>query len=256
MDGDRLVAVEDVAMPPDTPFEDIQAAVRGPEGEPVAITIQRPPGFEEYTFSILRENFPLPSVTWHIAPEDGRLGVIEINLIAASTVEETRRAIEDLQTQGATHFALDLRNNFGGLLDAGIDIARLFLKEGIVLQQQYRGRNVETFEVDTPGEFSQLPLVVLVNENTASAAEIIAGALQAQGRAQLIGTPTFGKDSIQLVFELQDGSSLHITSARWWFPDLEFPADTKGLQPDLTITGEIPGPDAAITLALAAFFGE
>ena len=83
-----------------------------------------------------------------------------------------------------------------------------------------------------PGPLADLPLVVLVNSNTASAAEIIAGALQAQNRAILVGVPTFGKDTIQLVFDLLDGSSLRVTAARWWIPGLEVSLEDHGLQPD------------------------
>ncbi len=143
--------------------------------------------------------------------------------------------MEDLQQRGATAFVLDLRDNPGGLLDAGVDIARLFLKEGSVMQQQYRGQEVKTFEVEKPGPLADLPLAVLINHGSASAAEIAAGALQAHRRATLIGEPSYGKDSIQLVFTLQDGSSLHVTSAQWWIPGLQKPVGEQGLQPDILI---------------------
>jgi carboxyl-terminal processing protease len=132
---------------------------------------------------------------------------------------------------------MDLRNNAGGLLSAGVDIARMFLQSGVVMKHQYRDQEVETYHVEKPGQFVQLPLVVLVNENTASAAEIIAGALKVHQRATIIGMPTYGKDSIQLVFSLNDGSSLHVTAAHWWIPGLDPPIGEGGLQPDIQIPG-------------------
>jgi carboxyl-terminal processing protease len=183
-----------------------------------------------------------------------RLGIVKINLIASSTPDEVRRGIEDLQTHGASAFLLDLRDNYGGLLTAGVDVARLFLKDGVVMEQQYRGREVERFEVDKPGPFADLPLAILINENTASAAEIIAGALQARGRARLIGTHSFGKDTIQLVFNLQDGSSLHVTSAHWWIPGLVGELAGAGLQPDIPIPPETAG-EPGLQAAISELFG-
>jgi carboxyl-terminal processing protease len=102
------------------------------------------------------------------------------------------------------------------LLTESIDIARLFLTSGEILQQKYRGQPVETFSVEEPGRLVNLKMALLVNQNTASAAEIIAGALKANNRATLVGSPTYGKDTIQLVFNLDDGSSMHIRQSSWW----------------------------------------
>jgi carboxyl-terminal processing protease len=108
-----------------------------------------------------------------------------------------------------------------------VDIARLFLAEGEVMRRQFRDEDVKIFEVKTPGKFIEIPLAVLVNNNTASAAEIVAGALVNHDRADLIGLPTYGKTTVQYIFDLQDGSSVHVTSGRWWIPGVDFP-----LQPD------------------------
>ncbi|HNT22868.1 MAG TPA: S41 family peptidase [Anaerolineales bacterium] len=253
-DGDRLLQVDDLVLTPDTAQDILLAAIRGPIGEEVTITISRTPGYQAVPFKIKRAEIALPSVTWRLAPDEPRLGLIKVNIIAASTAEEIQKAVADLQERGATHFALDLRDNYGGLLDAGVEIARLFLAEGIVIQQQYRGKDVETIKVEDPGVFFSLPLVVLVNQNTASAAEIIAGALQGQQRAPLIGVPTYGKDAIQLVFLLQDESSLHVTAARWWAPGLEQPVGDAGLQPDILLAADSPGSDPAVQAAIQHFF--
>ncbi|RPI28636.1 MAG: S41 family peptidase, partial [Chloroflexota bacterium] len=243
-EGDRLVKVEDLDISPETPVETIQAEVRGKVGTQVNITIARAPDFAPSEISIKREEIALPSVLGRIEPSESRLGIVQVNIIAASTPDEIQKTIEDLQKRGATHFALDLRNNGGGLLNSGVDIARLFLEDGDVIQQQYRGKEVETFEVEKPGALVDIPLVVLVNEYTASASEIIAGALQAHHRALLIGATTYGKDTLQLVFTLHDGSSLHVTAAHWWIPGIEFPKDGHGLVPDIAVASDTNDPQA------------
>jgi carboxyl-terminal processing protease len=255
-DGDRLLAVDNLAVNRDTPIDTIQAALRGPVGTRVKITIAHAPEYEPAELSIKRAEFPVPSVAWHLEASEPRLGVVEVNMISANTPAEILAAIQDLRNQGAVKFVLDLRDNGGGLLSAGIDTARLFLQDGTIIQQRYRDKEVETYRVEKPGELADLPLVVLINANTASAAEIIAGALQAHRRARLIGAPSYGKDSIQLVYDLQDGSSLHVTTARWWVPGLEPPIAGQGLQPDILIASQdgANGSDTAIRAAIRELF--
>jgi carboxyl-terminal processing protease len=253
-DGDRLLKVDALSITPETTTDDLQGAVRGKVGSRVIIVVGRLPDYAPVEITIQRAEIPLPSVTWHLDAAEPRLGVVEINVIAASTADETSRAIKDLQSRGATAFALDLRDNGGGLLDAGINIARLFLKDGDIIQQQYRDQEVKTYKVENPGAFASLPLVVLVNQNTASAAEIISGALQAHKRAQLIGSQTYGKNTIQLVFELSDKSSLHITAAHWWIPGFEFPIGEHGLKPDIPVSPDNSDPEAGIQAAVQTLF--
>lgn len=252
-DGDQLLRVDDLTISEATPVDEVVAALRGPEGDPVTIEITHSAAATTETFTIHRAAIPLPSVTWRLAREDARLGIIKVNLIAASTAVEIEKAAADLETQGAQFYALDLRDNGGGLVDAGVEIARLFLTEGDILQEQYRGENPKTYAVHRPGPLRELPLVVLVDGHTASAAEIIAGALQTRGRAALIGQPTFGKDVIQLAFELSDGSSLHVTAARWWIPGLDANISAEGLQPDVHVEPGEDGQDTAL-LAAAMYF--
>jgi len=255
VEGDRILQVDDLIISSETAKDILQAALQGPSGEGVTLRLSRPPEHTEIEVSIQREEIPIPSVTWHLEPADHRLGVIRVNLIAATTREEILNAVLDLQSRGATAFALDLRDNYGGLLDSGIEISRLFLSSGVVIEQQYRDEPVEIFSVEQPGELADLLLVVLVNQNTASAAEIIAGSLQAHGRAVLIGDLTYGKDSIQLVFQLDDGSSLHITAAHWWIPTITEPLAGTGLQPDLPAQiGSTSGTDPYIQAALENLF--
>lgn len=253
--GDRLLAVDGLSFEPFSPIADIQSAIRGPVGRQVVLTLGRPPDYEPFTVRVRRAEIQLPSVTWRLAVDAPSIGIIQVNLIAATTAQEIRTAAEDLVNQGAATFILDLRDNPGGLLTAGVDVARLFLREGEILQQQYRGRDVETFRVERPGAFPDIPLIVLTNHGSASAAEIVAGALQVNGRAEVAGSPTFGKDTIQLVFELPDKSSLHVTSARWWIPGLEPPiGNGVGVQPDLPVNppDDTNQPDPVIEAAINA----
>jgi carboxyl-terminal processing protease len=238
LEGDRLLKVGDLEITPDILMDLIITAIRGPVNQRVTLTISRPPNYEPQEVVIRREEFSLPSVAWRTAPQEPRLGIIEINLISAKTPDEIRSAVDELKERGASHFVLDLRNNGGGLLTSGVDTARLFLSEGVVMEQQYQGKDVESYKVTRRGPLADLPLAILINHYTASAAEIVAGALQVNERAPLIGAPTFGKNTIQLIFTLQDGSSMHVTSARWWIPGLEFPAGSYGLEPDIRLNHE------------------
>jgi carboxyl-terminal processing protease len=248
--GDQLLWIDDIEIGTDTQIDEIKAAIRGPVGKSVKIIIARDDHGSELEFNVRRDRIHLPSVTWHVAPEDSQIGIININIIAESTTEEIKNAVREMQKDGTNRYILDLRDNGGGLLTAGIDTARLFLHEGVILQQQYRGEDVETFTVKAPGPLADLPLVILINHNTASAAEIVAGALQKHHRALLIGEPSFGKDSIQLIFDLQDGSSLHVTAAKWWIPGLSPTLGEGGLQPDLPVSQDESGNDLVMISAL------
>ena len=252
-EGDRLIGVDDLTITPQTLIDDVVAAVRGPIGHKVKITVGRPPDYEPISYDVKREEIALPSVTYHLDPDQPRLGVVEVNTMGSGTVKEIIDAVEDLQGRGAEKFALDLRNNGGGFLDIGIDVARLFLEEGTVIEQQYRGKGVEVYKVERRGQFADIPMVVLINGGTASAAEIVAGALKAHGRALLIGETSFGKNTIQLVFDLSDDSSLHVTNATWWVPGLDEPRPGKGLTPDISAASG-GSPDEAIQAAILTLF--
>jgi carboxyl-terminal processing protease len=236
-DGDMLTAIEDVAINAEVDLNTTVSLIRGPVGERVQITIYRPSDQNTYNFTIKREEFSIPSVSWRILEQNKLVGLIQVNLIAQTTSDEILQAVDELTQAGAEYFILDLRGNTGGLLEAGIDVARLFLEKGIIIYQQYAGAEPETYEANRDGELVELPLVVLIDHNTASAAEIIAGALQHNQRAKLIGTPSYGKNAIQLIFRLEDDSSIHVTAAKWWLPGEEQIVDFF-LSPEITISPE------------------
>jgi carboxyl-terminal processing protease len=162
------------------PYDDVESALRGPEGQRVVIVVARQGQEDPLTFRVRREKISIPSVTWNLVEEDKRVGLVQVNLIAKSTPEEILSGVNELQSRGAGSIILDLRNNAGGLVEAGVDIARLFLKSGTVIEEKYRDKPVKQYAVERVGGLAELPVVVLVNGGTASAAEIVAGSLQAQ----------------------------------------------------------------------------
>jgi carboxyl-terminal processing protease len=254
-DGDRLIMVDGVKIENHTSLDEVKTKIRGPEGEKVTLSISRDQDLKPIDYEIIRASILIPSVIGHLQPDESRVGIIEINIISTNTPNEILTAVEDMKSRGATHFIMDLRGNTGGMLSAGVDTARLFIKDGEILKEHARDQDVKTISASTTGPFADIPLVVIVNHGTASAAEIIAGVLKAQKRALIIGEPTYGKDSIQLVFDLEDGSSLHITSARWWIPDLDPPIKGNGIQPDIFIDNNKTGNDPAIEAAIDYLLG-
>jgi carboxyl-terminal processing protease len=233
-DADQLIYVEEQAITSAMDEVSVTAAIRGPVGETVTITVQR--GLEMLTFSIERKTIPIPSVTHHLLADAPQIGMVQINRIAGSTAEEIQTGIEELIAQGAKAIILDLRDNGGGLVEAGVQIARLFLQEGEIMHQQFKDAKVNVFKVEKPGLFTEIPLAVFINSHTASSAEIVAGALKSHQRAYLVGTATHGKTSIQYIFELQDGSSVHVTSGQWWVPGQDFP-----LEPEFSVINDPTG---------------
>ena len=139
-----------------------------------------------------------------------------------------------MQDQGSTRYVIDLRNNGGGLLPAAIDVASQFLEDGVVMYERKSNGEEKTYAVKRNGILVEEPVVFLVNSGTASASEIVAGAIQDYERGVLIGTKTFGKASVQLIFDLSDGSSVHVTNARWLTPSMQ-EIDGIGLTPDIEI---------------------
>jgi carboxyl-terminal processing protease len=248
INGDTLIEVENLKITPSTSLDEIQAAIRGPIGKKVKIKALR--ASQSIEVSVVRAEVLIPSVTYNLAPFDSTTGVIQLNIIASTSSKELIDAIDALQKQGAARFILDLRNNGGGPVDSAADVIRLFVPKGDLLFEQFRSEEARTFKADKPGTFSTLPVVVVVNQNTASAAEIIAGALQRTGRIKIIGNKTFGKDSVQLVYSLKDGSSLHVTAGRWWFPGMEQGIGKSGLTMDVALSDDVVNSTTALEEAV------
>jgi carboxyl-terminal processing protease len=249
LDGDVLLAVDDTPLTGATTLEEATVLIRGLVGTMVTLRVRRPSG-EEMTVTVTRQNFPLPSVTWRIIEEQPSIGLIAISRFSGKTSDELRRAADELQSQGATHFVLDLRNNGGGILEAAVEVAAQFLDGGVVMYETQRDAPEKTYTAPAnSGLLASAPLVVLVNHNTASAAEIVAGALLDRGRAPLIGQTTFGKGSVQLLFDLSDGSSLHVTAYLWYTPARR-KLDQSGLEPIIVVEPAGDGSDAELARAV------
>jgi carboxyl-terminal processing protease len=249
LEGDVLVSVDGARLTPETTIEEVTAMVRGLVGTRVAIVVRHLSG-QQTALSIERRAIALPSVTWRLAEDQPSVGIIALSRFSDKTAEELREAVRALQAQGAARFVLDLRNNGGGLLDAAVEVAGQFLDGGVVLYEKRKDGSQKTYSAPASGDgLTQAPLVVLVNGSTASAAEILAGALLDRGRAPLIGQKTYGKGSVQFVFNLSDGSSLHITANLWYTPNRR-ELDRQGLPPTIEVVPAADGSDAEMARAI------
>ncbi len=247
-EGDVLAAVDGAAITPQMTLDEVSALVRGPEGSEVTITVKRGNG-PPLEFTMKRQIIQIPSVTGRVLDQDPAIGLVAISRFSEQTPAEARRTIDDLLAKGVTKIVLDLRGNGGGLLNSAVDTAGLFVDGGSILIEAKRGEPEKTYTAAGAGDFADLPLVMLVNHGTASAAEILAGALHDRGRGPLIGQTTFGKGSVQLIFTLSDHSSVHVTNARWYTPD-HFGIDGVGLKPDIELQPGTDGSDPELERAI------
>ncbi|MCK6629291.1 MAG: S41 family peptidase [Anaerolineae bacterium] len=232
--GDMLLAVDGRPVTPDMPTEDIIKWIKGEIGTPVTITVERAGAEKPLDITIERAPIETPSAQWRILEEAPKIGYIQLTSFTERSNKELDRAFEELSQQGAESYILDLRNNGGGLLETAVDVASQFLREGVVLREDRKSEGERVYDVRAGGKALDQPLVLLVNGGTASASEIVAGALQDYKRATLIGEKTFGKGSVQLIYELSDASRLHVTVAKWFTPNNNA-IDGKGLTPDIEV---------------------
>jgi carboxyl-terminal processing protease len=235
LSGDILISVDGVLLTTDMTVTDVADIVKGDKGTAVVLTVIHPDESKEVDIEIVRADILIPSVTYQIVEEDPQIGYIRLTRFSGESGGEVADALEELLAQGANQFILDLRQNRGGLLDAAIDVSDHFLDGGPILLQQSKDDGEHTFNATLKTIVPEAPLVILIDGGTASASEIVAGALKDRGRAQLVGNEnSFGKGSVQLVFDLDDGSSVHVTSARWFTPE-RTQLDGEGLEPDILV---------------------
>jgi carboxyl-terminal processing protease len=243
--GDRVLAVDGEPMV-DQPLEASVRLMRGVPGTRVVLTVARKSWDKPRDIPLVRRQVKVPSVDTDEL--GGGVAYVRIRAFQDRTDQELAKAIADLRRKGRAEgrelsgLVLDLRDNPGGLLDEGVRVADRFLASGTIVSTQGRNpRNAERELAHPEGTEQDLPVVVLVNEGTASASEIVAGALQDHKRAKLVGTRTFGKGSVQTLFGLDDGAGLKLTIARYFTPSGRSIQDT-GIQPDLPIAagGDLP----------------
>ncbi|HLA42716.1 MAG TPA: S41 family peptidase [Aggregatilineales bacterium] len=209
----------------------VAEVVRGEVGSEVELTMFRPSTGETYTVKLKRAIIETPTV--FSENRDG-LGYVRLNTFNAVAASQMRDHLNALFNDEVRGIVLDLRSNGGGLLAQSVDIADMFLGDGIVLTERNADGTEESFRSEDGDPAEDIPLVVLVDGATASASEVVAGALQDRDRAILIGQQTFGKGVVQLVHNLTDGSQLRVTSAAWYTPT-DRPIQGVGLTPDMPL---------------------
>jgi carboxyl-terminal processing protease len=230
---DRILAI-DRRPTQELSLDEAAHLMRGAIGTQVVLTVRRP-GEAAHDVSLLRDIVSLNPVSTHLSrvADDLTIGYIRLSQFNANAASEVAASIQQFEAQGANAYVLDLRNNPGGLLSAGIEIARLWLDRGTIVYTVDRRGVLDSFEA-TGSALTDDPLVVLVNEGTASASEILAGALQDNHRAELVGGVTFGKGLIQSLFDLSDGSGLVVTVAKYETP-AHHDINRSGIRPDYSV---------------------
>lgn len=220
------------------PSDDVVKRVRGKEGTEVKLTMVRPgkkgaPG-KEFKVTLKRELITFPNVVSEM--KDG-VGYIRLGQFNDKATDEISEAVESLEKKGARSLVLDLRDNPGGALQQAVTVASLFIPKGVIVRVEERGEEEEQHRTQG-GQITDSPMVVLINGNSASASEIVAGALQDYDRAVLVGEKSFGKGSVQTIKELSFGGAIKFTTAHYLTPKRQV-IDGKGLTPDITVTMDI-----------------
>src|SRR6056297_3245492 len=187
---------------------------------------------QQKAVDITRDNIEVPNVEYNM--ETDNIGYLAIYQFANDVGVKTNEAIRDLKSQGAEAIILDLRSNPGGILEESIKVASNFIQEGEIVSVKNREGVTEAYNVDQEIKATDLPMIVLINEGSASASEIVAGAISDYNRGKLLGQRTFGKGTVQTVVPLGDGSALRLTTARYYTPSGNF-IHEKGIEPDYKI---------------------
>jgi carboxyl-terminal processing protease len=218
MAGDRIVEVEGRSTQGWSDSDAVDV-LRGPVGTPVSIRVARRGVDEPIEYRLVRAEIQINSIRTSYMVEPG-IGYARLEMFSETSTDDLRAAISQLKAQGMRSMILDLRENPGGLLDQGVSVSDLFVQPGqaIVETRARNARDNHTFRASRPEEFPGMPMIVLVNQFSASAAEIVAGALQDHDRALVIGVPTFGKGSVQTLFALSGGNYLKMTTGKWYTP--------------------------------------
>lgn len=250
--GDILLAINGETLSPESPQDTVDQQLRGEvrEGNGVEITVRKADD-EEVTMFIEFDVINVPSVIWRVLSEDSSIGYIQLIRFTSRTPEELEAALGELDKEDIASLILDLRNNSGGLLQESVDVAGQFLDDGqvVVIERSKEAERVLEANTSSSSTTSDLPLAVLVNQGTASASELVAGAIQDHDRGILIGQQTFGKGTVQQIFRLSDNSSIHVTSAEWLTPDRR-QLESAGLEPDITMIPDVNGRDVELGEAI------
>lgn len=245
--------------------------IRGPKGSSVSLSILHKNASAPAQLAVVRDTIKVNSVEWETKKYtcNGKCEVtkeacdtcssivyLKLTRFGDQTTDEWNKAVDQIlsvvskENQGMKGIVFDLRNNPGGYLSGSIFIASEFLKDGTVVTQESVSGSSQVFAVNRKGRLLQIPVVVLINKGTASASEIVAGALQVRGRAKVVGETSFGKGSVQDAQELSGGAGIHITTAKWLLPSGKW-INSTGIDPDVKIENDDTKPDEDIQLEKA-----
>jgi carboxyl-terminal processing protease len=229
--GDQILSINGKSTKGMT-VEEASNLIRGDAGTKVSLRLIR--GDQNVDLSVTRARIELPTVRYALKQDSNRrVGYIRLNEFSSHAAEQMRKAIQDLSAKNVDGFILDLRGNPGGLLQSSVEISRMWLNQGEIVRTVDRQGNNEDISANQTA-LTKLPLVVLVDGNSASSSEILTGALKDNNRAKVVGTQTFGKALVQSVHSLSDGSGLAVTIAHYYTPkgtDISH----KGIAPDVKI---------------------
>ncbi len=231
--GDIILEIDD-KLTSEISLVEAVLYIRGPKGTSVRLLILHQGETEPEEIEIVRDEIEVPSVHFEMK---GDIAYINITYFSERTNEELSPVLESITQEAATGIILDLRSNPGGLLQTVVDVASRFLKEGIVVDVVDNQGKHTTSTVKPKGATTDLPLVVLVDSYSASGSEVLAGALQDYARAPIAGTRTYGKGSVNILHQLEDGSGLYITTARWFTPNGHL-IEGEGIDPDYDLEEE------------------
>lgn len=215
--GDKILKINGESTK-NISITDAVSKMRGPKGTSVTLTIFREGWTEPKDFTIIRDIIKIKSVKSKVFPDN--IGYIKLTQFQETTTDELLKELEKLKKEGVSSLILDLRNNPGGLLNVAVEVSEQFLPSNklVVYIKDRSGKKAEYFTEKTNPYYTEIPLVVLVNHGSASASEIVAGALKDWNRAVIIGVQTFGKGSVQSLIPLSDGSGLRLTTAKYYTP--------------------------------------
>jgi len=230
--GDKIITIDGEDMT-GIDAELVRQRVLGKAGTVIVLTVAREGEVEPLEFSITREKIIVKSASGEML--ENNIGYVQITTFGDKTTPELRATLKELMAQNPTGLIIDLRNNGGGYLQTSVEVASEFIGDGVILYEQYGDGERTTYQALKDGQATKIPLVVLINEGTASASEIVAGAIQDSGRGQLVGVTSYGKGSVQNWVPLSDNQgAVRITIAKWLTPNERTIQDT-GLTPDVEV---------------------
>jgi carboxyl-terminal processing protease len=231
--GDLVISVDGETIV-GTDLSEAITKIRGPKDTKVTLTIEREGEAEPFEVVVTRARVELPTISTDSLGADGDIAYVRLYSFNQNAGQLVRQAVTDAMKRNPRALIFDLRGNTGGLLSQAVVVSSVFLEDETVLIERFASGETETYETEGRAVTDDIPMVVLVNEGSASASEIVAGALQDHGRAKLVGVSTYGKGSVQLPHVLSDGSIIRVTIARWYTPN-DRSIDGAGLEPDLVV---------------------